>query len=141
MNKDQKLIAEAYDKVLEASLSYDREGNANATKELKKFTYELLQPVYVKDPNSKYGWINTGKFQSRAGVSGPNISHVFASSKEEAMKKIVDRLPGVDNVEKRTVIKSEEPADPKEVEYELEHSKVMSDYYSSKSKTGGYSGD
>lgn len=28
MNKDAQLIAEAYNKVLEASLSYDREGNA-----------------------------------------------------------------------------------------------------------------
>jgi hypothetical protein len=128
MNNDANLIFEAYKKVNEPRES------------LMKFTYEFLEPVYIKDPKSKYGWINTGKFQSRTG-GGPDMDHVFASSKEEAIKMIVDRLPGVKDVEKRIVIKSEELADPEEVEHELKHSQAMSDYYSDRSKSGGYSGD
>ena len=158
-NKDAKLIAEAYSKILNENryasqnpeespldptgtiynssnsdntpygTTAEERGDAPEEQEepLMKFTYELLYPT-----STGYGTHTSGR---------PDLRHAFASSKEEAIKKIVDKLPGVKDIEKRIVIKSEAPADTEEVDHELKHSQTMSNYYSDKSKSGGHSGD
>jgi len=172
MNRDNRLLQEAYLKVLkegwrEDEGNYPLEGDDEETYRsnrqyaksggfskasdnasfgshttpseapvLKKYTYEILYATDHKyDPKTKkaISWSYASHSSGR-----PDIRHVFATSKEEAMKEITGSSS--DSSERYKIL-SEVPADPKEVEHEKSKGRAISDYYDQKSKTGGYSGD
>jgi hypothetical protein len=75
MNKDQNLIAEAYTKVQEASLSYDREGNAHDSLDaFHKANVDKEQPKKNEStPESfadKYRLLETGEIVRKGDQVG-----------------------------------------------------------------------
>ena len=158
MNDDQKLIAEAYKRIyLEADADFrdqmptsakvhepeverrEAQAEVNQGEGLKKYTYEILYPIRVKDPNKKNELVQTGYGTHSSGR--PDLRHVFANSKEEALEKLSDSGLSTKNLKERIAIRKEEPADMKEVEAERRHNQTMSNYYGNASKTGAYTGD
>ena len=105
-----------------------------------KYTYEHLYAKYGKevDPKTKR---NVLVEYSPHPSGHPDIRHVFANSKEEALEKIKSKTPGISDLDKKIVIKKEEPADPKEIEAERSHDQSLHDYYHGPGSTNRYFGD
>jgi hypothetical protein len=163
MNNDQNLIAEAYNRMylkvdedfhdkeaamddLEAAAAEHRDleaaqADVNQEKGLKKYTYEILYKTdYKYDPKTK----KAISYSYKSHSSGrPDERHKFAYSDDDFWAKIERSGFSVhgDELKKAIVIKDIKPADPKEVEAETRHNKVMSDYYDNASKTGANTGD
>ena len=129
MNRDSRLLEEAYKKVLES------EGN------LKKYTYEILYKADHKfDPKTKkaISW----SYKSRSSEH-PDLRHVFAHTVGEFWDTMNNKWSGSfgNELKNRIALRKEEPADTQEVEKEKSHDKTMHDYYHGPGSENRYFGD